>query len=290
MPEIIHNFRDDSRLREQFYNFIQVIFPWADFRTWYELGFWSDKYIPYSIVEDNRIVANVSASRMEVIINGKARRGLQLGTVGTIPDYRGRGHSRLLMEYVLDRYRREVDTLYLFANESVTDFYTRFGFEQKQESIFRKRQTLSNSRFDAQVLSYEDENDRAIVKRLLATRCPLTERFGARNYDFVFYWHWINVFPDRLFYLENEDLLLITTEGNGLLRVYDVICEKPINLSGYLERALRADKIDTIEFCFPPDVYRFEFDETVFDDSLLFVQGDFNSGDKPVKYPSTAQT
>jgi predicted acetyltransferase len=75
------------------------VFPRADFKTWYLKGYWSDHYIPHSIIRDNNIIANVSISKMKILINGKCIKGIQLGTVGTLAGYRNQGLSRLLMTH-----------------------------------------------------------------------------------------------------------------------------------------------------------------------------------------------
>ncbi len=288
---IIKNYRDDKELRNKFFAFIDQVFPSADFHTWHAMGFWSDEYIPYSIFEDDKIVANVSVSLMDLILKGKAVKAIQFGTVGTLPDYTGRDYSRQLMELTLNRYQNEIDTMFLFANESVVDFYPKFGFEQHYESSFIKKVELDNSRFRARPLSIENESDRAIVRKLLGSRRPLTERFGAKNYDFVFYWHWINSFPSRLLYLEKEDVIFITTERDGLLNVWDVISKKPFDVIASLPHVIQSDIIASVTYHFPPDVYDYVFDEvTKCEDSLLFVRGVFLDGTQPFKFPTTAET
>ncbi|GIO00553.1 hypothetical protein J5TS2_12210 [Brevibacillus halotolerans] len=54
----------------------------------------------------------------------------------THPDYRNKGLSGKLMHYIIDKYEKECDFIYLFANETVLDFYPKFGFEKLQESSF----------------------------------------------------------------------------------------------------------------------------------------------------------
>ena len=47
------------------------------------------------------MAANVSVNRMRCLLDGQERNYIQLGTVMTRQDCRGRGYSRLLMEEVL---------------------------------------------------------------------------------------------------------------------------------------------------------------------------------------------
>lgn len=52
------------------------------------------------------------------------------------PDYRNQGLSGKLMNHIIEVYEQEYNFIYLFANESVLDFYPKFGFEKVQESSF----------------------------------------------------------------------------------------------------------------------------------------------------------
>ena len=63
-------YRDDDSLRKSFNRLANNIFD-IDFERWYQEGYWGDGYIPYSLIDDNEVVANVSASIMGLILKGK---------------------------------------------------------------------------------------------------------------------------------------------------------------------------------------------------------------------------
>jgi hypothetical protein len=83
--DVLENYRDNDILRHKFYEFTNTVFPGIDFAEWYNRGFWEDEYLPFSIVMDDKIVSNVSITRMRLIIDGRRIDGIQIGTVGTIP-------------------------------------------------------------------------------------------------------------------------------------------------------------------------------------------------------------
>ena len=66
---------------------------------------------------------------MNLIVNDKTVNGIQIGAVGTLPEYRNKGLSKYLMDLVLDKYQDSTDISFLFANETVTEFYPKFGFD-----------------------------------------------------------------------------------------------------------------------------------------------------------------
>lgn len=59
---------------------------------------------------------------------------VQLGTVMTRPDLRKRGLGRFLMERVLEDWSCACQGIYLFANDSATGYYPRFGFSTSFET------------------------------------------------------------------------------------------------------------------------------------------------------------
>lgn len=90
MCEIVKNVRNSETLRKSFNELAIETFD-LDFEDWYQNGFWRDKYIPYSMVIDGKVAANVSVNRTDMLWNGRRKHLIQLGTVMTKKAYRNRG-------------------------------------------------------------------------------------------------------------------------------------------------------------------------------------------------------
>ena len=103
--KLITGYRKDAQHRTLFYEFIGEVFPSADFIEWNNKGYWSDKFVPFSLVENGKIISNVCTSKMKLLIDGEPVKGIQIGAVGTLPEYRNKGLSRYLMDLILDEYR-----------------------------------------------------------------------------------------------------------------------------------------------------------------------------------------
>jgi len=285
------NYRDDDKLREAYYAYIKTVFPSADFKSWYERGYWPPEFIQYSLVKDGRVLSNVSVSKMNILLNGKTISGVQIGAVGTIPEFCRQGLSRYLMEHVIEKYQKAVDLIFLFANETVIDFYPKFGFTRHDESVFIAKSDIPKPEFAARKLEINNAGDMALVEDYLARRQDLTVRFGARGYDKITLWHVLNLHPERLWYVEEDGVIVIANEKEGHLHVWDVIFSRPIDLSAVLPKIIKSDTIQSIRYYFAPDVVGYGFDETeIIDDSPLFTLGEFDIGDGPLKFPATAQT
>ena len=132
---IVKNIRDDAGLRSSFNRLAEKTFE-LNFENWYQNGYWKDNYIPYAAVREGQVVANVSVNPMAFSENGVTRHYIQLGTVMTDPAFRGQGLCRLLMEAVEKDWADRAEAIYLFANDTVLDFYPRFGFRRVPESRF----------------------------------------------------------------------------------------------------------------------------------------------------------
>jgi GNAT superfamily N-acetyltransferase len=290
-PTIYEDYRDNTVLRDKFYGFIQVVFPGVNFIDWHNQGYWSDKYIPISVIEDDKVISNVSISMMKIFIDGEYLNGIQIGAVGTLPEYRNRGLSKFLMDYVLKKYNDFCDIYFLFANDTVLNFYPKFGFNRFREVIFKSSSDIPISNYYARKLDISNPSDLSIIKKIISERRILTKRFGAAEYEFITHWHLLNVFSDNLYFLEDDRVIFICAEKNEQLHIWDVIYTKPINLFKAVSKIVKNEKLQSVNYYFPPDQLSFKYDEVIPDEnSYLFVKGEFNLSDRNFKFPITAQT
>jgi len=290
LPYIIENYRDNKLLRNEYFNFISKIFPSADFKEWYSKGFWTDKFNPISIIKDGKIISNVSVTQMNIILEGKKLRGLQIGAVGTLPEYRNQGLSRYLMEYVIGKYLNETDVFLLFANETVLDFYPKFGFNRFEEKVFISESNIPKTKFVARKLNIRNESDHLLLQDLINNRMEMTKIFGANDYGHITMWHVLNIHRDNLYYLNDEDAILIMKEENRQLHIYEIICKDYFDLDSTLPKIIESSETDSIKFYFPPDQLNYKYDKTITEDNGLFILGNFELKDKLLKFPETAVT
>lgn len=124
----------DERLRAGLNALTREVYGF-DFDAWVRGGFADGTYVPFTFFEGDEAVANVSANELTFEMDERPLRLVQIGTVMTAPGARGRGLSRALMEAALEHYAGRCDGVYLFANDSVLDFYPKFGFERARETV-----------------------------------------------------------------------------------------------------------------------------------------------------------
>ncbi|HDS01375.1 MAG TPA: GNAT family N-acetyltransferase [candidate division Zixibacteria bacterium] len=285
------NYRDDDILRNAFFDFIETVYPGLNFKIWFEKGFWRDEYDPHSIMIDGRIVSNISTTRMNLFVDGKQVDGIQIGTVGTIPEYQRQGLSRTLMEHVLDKYKGKTEIIFLYSSEEAFKFYPKFGFDRYNEVIFIQSKDIPKGRFSARKLDINSVADFELIKKWLSRRSIISKLFGASDYDFITMWHILNRYPANLFYLEEDEIIFIASEKNSQLHILDIIYHRQFDLTGALSRIIESNNLKSVHYYFSPDQLDFKYDEVVIDtDSPLFVRGKFPIGGRHFKFPATAQT
>ena len=125
--ELITNYMRDDTYRHMLNDLTQKVFGF-DFESWVTNGYFEGDYIPFSLMEDGKFVANVSANRMAFIQNGSVRNYIQIGTVMTDPEYRKQGLASKLMKRVIEEYEQDCDGIYLFGDLSAIGFYQKMNF------------------------------------------------------------------------------------------------------------------------------------------------------------------
>lgn len=224
--------RYDDALRKSFMDLALRTFG-ISFSSWYDQGFWTDSYIPYVFEEDGRVVANVSANRIHTVLDGAPRLYIQLGTVMTDPQYRRRGLSGALIQEVLQEWRDRCNGFYLYANQTVLDFYPRFGFERAIEAQYALPLTIDGGEYVR--LDMEQARSRQLLlqryqKSNPYSRLPMLDNWGL----LMFYCG--GPLKNCVYYSAARDAVCIAAQEQDKIICYDLFC----NPGPSMEEQLRA--------------------------------------------------
>ena len=159
--EVIYDYMRDDNLRHKLNTLTQKIFGF-DFENWVTGGYFEGDYIPYSFMEDGKILANVSVNRMNFIQNGVRKNYVQIGTVMTDESYRKQGFARRLMEHVFKEYENKCDGIYLFGDLKALDFYRKLGLEESVEYQYSLKQDWLKGEKTGTPFRKIDEKDKQI--------------------------------------------------------------------------------------------------------------------------------
>lgn len=302
-----HVMQNDT-LRKAYNELAQKTFG-LSFEAWYQSGYCGNTHIPYTLFDGEKAVSNISVNRMEVAWKGKIRNYIQLGTIMTAPEYRGQGLSRYLMEEVLKDWKDKADAIFLFANQSVLDFYPKFGFErqaQYQYSLIPVKATGKT----AENLRNPDEEKADIEKLYEAEKLEIEKPEHLKRLEncyqkgnsfsklqtvngfglLMFYCG--SFLKDCIYYIPKLDAVMIAEQEEETLYCLDIFCEAGKDLNHILA-AVASEEISRIVFQFTPaEAQKYEMEKIEDEDNALFVlRGKENIfADEKLMFPEIAHT
>ncbi|MGO4697523.1 GNAT family N-acetyltransferase [Paenibacillus sp. 2TAB26] len=292
--QFISDYKDISTYKESFNELAKMVFG-LDFEKWYEKGGWNENYICYSFLDKGKVIANASASKMTVICNSEEYKAIQIGTVMTHPDYRNQGLSGKLMNHIIEKYEQEYDFIYLFANDSVLDYYPRFGFRKTQESSF----TLNISGLELKpeaIRSYRklhtnNANDYRLMEQFAKERISVSPIMGVKNNEHLLLFYFILAFNDAIYYVEEVDAIVIFKHEDKQLHLYDIISVQKVDYDVILNSLVTADT-EIIHFYFTPDYDNENIHVELLAESedTLFVRPSFEDRAEHILFPLTSHS
>lgn len=288
-PEPVLLTHADTDRHPAFLGYVQRIFPGLDFGPWYRRRGWTPAYEVHAVADQGDLLAAVAVTRATAVVAGQEHRGAQLGAVGVVPELRGRGLMRPLLERVLARLEREVDLVHLYANETVLDFYPRFGFRRVEETDFELAVALAPGPTPAPCLDLDDDARRAAWLEACARALPPTERFGMRGYGSVALWHASVLYPRAVRVLASGEAYAVAVQQGDTLHLLDLAAPRRFDLLPVLPALLEAP-IARVRFGFCPERWCPAARPTGAHEHALFVRTALALPAEPVLLPALSQT
>lgn len=270
MYKIEKDYRDNEKLRHSFNKLAEKTFG-LSFEDWYQNGFWGDNYNPYSIIIDGKVVANVSVNKTDMLIDGDIKHFIQLGTVMTDENYRNKGLIREIMDEIDADYRGRVDGVYLFANDSVLNFYPKFGFQKCVEYKYSKKvhNTLENQ------LEKVVMNNPEAWKQLKDTmnNNVFHGKFDMINNHELIMFYVSKFMMESVFYHKETDTYIIADIEGEKLFIHNVFSRTMKALRDVIE--LFGKDINEVTFGFVPlDAENYNVMEFHEEDTTFFIKGE----------------
>lgn len=269
------NYKDDSVLRNSFNSLTEKTYGF-NFKQWYEHGYWEDKYIPYSLLDGDKVISNVSVNIMDFLILGEQKRYVQIGTVMTDEEYRGQGLSRALMEVVLKEWEDRCDLIYLFANDSVLNFYSKFGFDVCNEYQYSINKIKEDKSEKIRKMSMDNYNDREFVYNMACNTISFSKVSMKNNASLIMF-YCTYFMKDSIYYIEDYDAVVICDFNEDILYVQDVFAIKEVKLDKIIN-AMMSEKTKKVVLGFTPNnISRYEKSLINEKDTTLFIKmGKYN--------------
>jgi hypothetical protein len=269
--EYITDYKDIDRYRLSLGQLAKKTYGF-DFEEWYQNGYWSNKYIPYSLVHQGHVVANVSVNPIDFMISDKVLHTVQIGTVMTDEVYRNKGLCRVLLDNVIMEYENKCDLMYLYANDTVVDFYPKFGFVKEKEYIFAKNIIKKENALISRKLDIRQEQDKDLILRLVNNTVSSSKITMLDNPGLVMF-YLTSFMAENIYYIEALDLVAISEYDGDLLYLQDVFCEKDFDLDEVINALIVGDRAKLVLGFTPWDGSSYQCEELKEEGETFFTRG-----------------
>lgn len=284
---VIGNGKND-KYRASFNSLTEKTFGFH-FEQWYQNGYWKNQYLPYSLMDGEEVVSNVSVNVMSFDVYGKTKHFIQLGTVMTDVAFRNQGLLRILLERVIADWQFKCDFIYLFANDSVLNFYPKFGFTKLDQYEFTKNISKKNKGRCAKKLNMTDECHKKLVYDKANTSVSNAKISMIGNAELIMF-YCTSYMKDSVYYIQEYDTVVIANYHNDALELLGVFNTNEIPLDTVIEY-MTQENTKSVKLSFTPkeiDSYKV----SPLEEDTLFVLGDTTilHPNKPFMFPTLSHT
>ncbi|TRY31835.1 GNAT family N-acetyltransferase [Aliiglaciecola sp. M165] len=221
-------FRDDDSLRIPFNRLTKRVYGF-DFENWHQHGYWGEKYIPYALMQGDEMVSNVSISIIDFLVDEKKRTFIQIGSVMTNPDKRHQGLNKLLLEKVLQDWRDNCDLIYLFANNTVLDFYPKFGFRQIDQWQYARQIIAKGNNHNVTKLDMSLPENKQLLHDKINCSIPVSKLSMIQNASLVLFYYTVFL-AQNVYQIDELNALAIADFEDGVMYLHDVYSQSDVAL------------------------------------------------------------
>ena len=264
VKQIVH----DDALRKSFIDLAIKTFD-LSFKEWYRKGYWTDAYIPYALVSNNKVIANASANIIDLIWQGEPRRYIQIGTVMTDIDHRDKGLGGQLVREILKDWQDKADAFFLFANPTTVDFYPKFGFERTAEHQYIM--PVVPAAGDFRKLDMDQPEEVARLQRYYQKSNPFSQLRVQDNFGLLMFY--CSAFMKHfVYYSDKNQAIAIAMQNGPALICFDIFCDSGRSLSSIVNQ-LADDNTYQAILGFTPKENRTGEYEKIEGEDILFIYG-----------------
>lgn len=264
MLTFVKDYKNDEGLRKSFDALAKNTFG-ISFEAWYQNGCWDDNYIAYSFHDAGKIVANASANRMTLKIDGiqSTVSAIQIGTVMTDPDYRRKGLASALIQKIFEDFDAEVSLYYLAADLDAKPLYEKCGFVEIPETCYHyvmpANQHSESSLYENKKLSNEpltlNKTPLSLEAFLHWKRNAMSKgcAFDVKDDAHIAAFYWFHGIKDKLYTLGDDCLVIADISEDGRkLTLLDYFVMDTRSLESVLKAiaTMPESQIEQVDFAF----------------------------------------
>ena len=268
--DLVSDLIKETKTREEYFAFAKNVFG-LDFSIWYNSGFWGDKFVPYTLFDGDKAVASVGVSLSEIDWNGHIGKFTQLSTVMTEPFYRGKGLNQWLLKLVISKWKEKSDCIYLYANDSVVDYYPKFGFKELAE--YRYKKEIENKSGHFRKLDLTSKSDMDLLVQKCSCSNPYSTLSMKNNLELMMF-HCLTFLENNIFYIEQYDAVVIAKCDEDIILCYDIFTDSRCHMEDILGVLVEKEKQMVVLGFTPVSKDGFSIEEVQEKDYHVFVLKD----------------
>lgn len=265
--KFINNIRENDIIRTSFNLLVKNTFE-LSFEDWHQNGYWGVDYIPYCLLKDDKVVANVSVNIIKTRWNEEKRIYIQLGTVMTDKEFRNKGLSSFLIKKVLEEWRDKCHAIYLFANDGVLDYYPKFGFEKAEEYQYSKN--INKKSGLVRKLNMDIEVDKQLLLNLYKNSNPFSALPMEENEGLLMF-YCSQFMKENIYYIKEHEAIVVAEYEDENLICYDIFCKGNCSLDEILSIMTEENTKTVILGFTPKEVKDFKINKLHKEDTTLFI-------------------
>ena len=265
------DFKNNDLLRKSFNELMMKTYRF-NLEECYQNGYLGDRYIPYSIIYGDNVVSNVSVNIMDFYYMEEKMKFIQIGTVMTDKEYRNQGLNRYLMEKVLEEWKDKCDLIYLFANNTVLEFYPKFGFVPVKEYQYSKEIHTEKTTSNIVKLDMSIEKDKNLLMDTVKESVHFAKLSIRDSSSTMFYC--TSFMKENVCFVKDFNAIAVAEFKDNMVYLNDVYCKKDVLLDDIIKAMITKDNNKVVLGFTPKDTK--SYNQTVLheENTTLFILDD----------------
>ncbi|MET7016509.1 GNAT family N-acetyltransferase [Bacillus mycoides] len=239
--------------REQLFPLFEEVFGITSqiLNDFSEKGYWDYTYKALSFIEDDKVIANVAAFSLPLLINGEKINAAGIQSVMTHLNFRKQGLMTRLLNKMIKEIDKQFECAFLFTE--TPELYKSFGFQIVQEYLMTiPYDNKINKDSILRKLDFYNEEDRNLINEIIENSQRLSNMFSTINYRSSFYLKMYDLkWNEKLYYSKKLDAMIVYEVENEKLKLYGVFAPVLPILDELCEEI--SESFTKIEFYFCPD-------------------------------------
>lgn len=239
--------------REQLFPLFEEVFGITSqiLNDFSEKGYWDYTYEALSFIEDDKVIANVAAFSLPLLINGEKINAAGIQSVMTHLNFRKQGLMTRLLNKMIKEIDKQFECAFLFTE--TPELYKSFGFQIVQEYLMTiPYDNKINKDSILRKLDFYNEEDRNLINEIIENSQRLSNMFSTINYRSSFYLKMYDLkWNEKLYYSKKLDAMIVYEVENEKLKLYGVFAPVLPILDELCEEI--SESFTKIEFYFCPD-------------------------------------